>query len=176
MIRALAILLPFPSCHAVSAQEADEAHYLFPEQVPKLWTVPNAVDSNRDGALSSDEVMAAPQALVKLDKNGDGGIDAQEMGAFQRFLPMVRQHNITKVIEADGDMHISAEELANASVALINLDANGDWRITAEGMAVGDASGSVHHADIRTRKGRHGGVDSNDSRFSDQPVAGIGLR
>lgn len=38
-----------------------------------------ALDKNKDGRLSSDEISNAPAALRKLDKNGDGGIDQMEM-------------------------------------------------------------------------------------------------
>ncbi|QDT58907.1 transaldolase/EF-hand domain-containing protein [Stieleria bergensis] len=38
-----------------------------------------ALDTNKDGRLSRDEISNAPAALKKLDKNGDGVIDQMEM-------------------------------------------------------------------------------------------------
>ena len=124
-------------CRVSAAQDANDDFTLFPEQLPGLWTVPNAVDSNQDGELSMDEVLAAPEALIVLDMDGDGSLDAQEMGAFDQFLPMVRGHNITNLIDADGDVNISAEEVENASEALMILDADGNWHIDTDELTVG---------------------------------------
>lgn len=38
-----------------------------------------ALDTNKDGALSAEEIKAAPEALLKLDKNGDGELSIQEL-------------------------------------------------------------------------------------------------
>jgi len=94
---------------------------------PQLMTVPNTVDTDQDGALTMDEVLAAPQQLKTLDKNGDGEIDWKEMGAWEEQLPLVRDHNITNLIDANGDIHFSSEEIENAPNRLKLLDTNGDW-------------------------------------------------
>ena len=38
-----------------------------------------ALDVNRDGSLSADEIANASKNLAKLDKNGDGVIDRAEL-------------------------------------------------------------------------------------------------
>ena len=38
-----------------------------------------ALDTNRDGELSAQEIARAPQSLLELDQNHDGKIDRQEM-------------------------------------------------------------------------------------------------
>ncbi len=38
-----------------------------------------ALDANRDGQLSAEEIAAASQALKKLDKDGDGKLSAEEL-------------------------------------------------------------------------------------------------
>jgi hypothetical protein len=38
-----------------------------------------ALDTNKDGVLSADEIAAASENLKKLDKNGDGKIDRIEL-------------------------------------------------------------------------------------------------
>ncbi len=38
-----------------------------------------ALDLNRDGVLSSDEIQRAPESLLKLDKNGDGQLTRDEL-------------------------------------------------------------------------------------------------
>jgi len=99
-------------------------------------TVPNTVDTDQDGALTMDEVLAAPQQLKTLDKNGDGEIDWKEMGAWEEQLPLVRDHNITNLIDANGDIHFSSEEIENAPNRLKLLDTNGDWQIDKKEMRI----------------------------------------
>ncbi|MCU0981467.1 MAG: hypothetical protein MUF25_20140, partial [Pirellulaceae bacterium] len=38
-----------------------------------------AVDANHDGELSAEEIAGASQAFLKLDKNGDGKLDREEL-------------------------------------------------------------------------------------------------
>ena len=38
-----------------------------------------AIDKNKDGALTADELKNAGKALAALDKNKDGKIDQEEM-------------------------------------------------------------------------------------------------
>ncbi|MCU0750392.1 MAG: hypothetical protein MUF13_12680 [Akkermansiaceae bacterium] len=38
-----------------------------------------ALDTDKDGALSAEEIAAAPESLAKLDKNGDGKLDRGEL-------------------------------------------------------------------------------------------------
>jgi hypothetical protein len=108
----------------------------FADHMDELMTVPNAVDSNQDGELSISEVLAAPEQLKKLDKNHDGKLDFNEIGAYEPVLPLVRGHKITNLVDANGDVIISSEEIANASKSLINLDKDGDWHISAGELAM----------------------------------------
>jgi len=47
---------------------------------PPLFALMDALDTNKDGKLSAEEIKAAPQALKKLDKNKDGKLSAEEIG------------------------------------------------------------------------------------------------
>jgi hypothetical protein len=38
-----------------------------------------ALDTNRDGQISAEEIEAAPAALKKLDRNGDGKLTRHEL-------------------------------------------------------------------------------------------------
>lgn len=108
-----------------------------PALVKQLMTVPNTVDKDQNGALTLEEILHAPQQLATLDKNGDGELDWKEMGAYEEMLPFVRNHNITNLIDDDGNVHISAEEIKNAPTALRALDLDGDWQISKKEMAFG---------------------------------------
>jgi hypothetical protein len=45
----------------------------------------DALDKDRDGKLSADEVKAATESLKSLDRNSDGKLDAEEIGWPQQF-------------------------------------------------------------------------------------------
>jgi hypothetical protein len=47
---------------------------------PPLFALMEALDTNKDGKLSADEIKAAPQSLKKLDRNKDGKLSAEEIG------------------------------------------------------------------------------------------------
>lgn len=99
------------------------------ELVPQFMRVPNAIDLDGNGIYSTEEVQLAPQSLVQLDLNKDGEIDWKEMGAWEELMPLIRDHNITNLIDANGDIHISAEEILHATDNLKILDQNNDWLI-----------------------------------------------
>lgn len=109
----VAVLL---SAYALDARSQPEKAP-FHDQIPKMMTVPNAIDSNSDGKLSTQEMLATPAQLKKLDKNGDGNLDHAEVGAYLKVLPLIRNHLIFNVIDTDGDAIISAQEIANASAS-----------------------------------------------------------
>lgn len=122
----VAVLL---SAYALDARSQPEKAP-FHDQIPKMMTVPNAIDSDSDGKLSTQEMLATPAQLKKLDKNGDGKLDHAEVGAYLKVLPLIRNHLIFNVIDTDGDAIISAQEIANASASLGLLDEDGNWELS----------------------------------------------
>jgi hypothetical protein len=118
-----------------------------------------ALDLNSDNTISSDELANAPAALKKLDKNGDGRLSSDEcrpthpnrgvgmggqpggssdnMGhppSGESGGPGMSGANPPKMpldaaLDADGDGTIDADEIANASAALLTLDKNGDGQL-----------------------------------------------
>ena len=50
-----------------------------PEMMMRMMPVLAALDANRDGVISADEINNASGALKKLDRNGDGKLTAEEL-------------------------------------------------------------------------------------------------
>jgi hypothetical protein len=52
-----------------------------------------ALDTNRDGVISADEITAASASLKTLDKNGDGQLTREEFGPPPRRNPPGNQNS-----------------------------------------------------------------------------------
>jgi len=104
-----------------------------PPQLPII----NALDTNSDGVIDSNEIANASAELLTLDKNGDGKLSAEEYLPAQmanapkdgRQPPLPA---IVKTLDANGDGVIDADEIANAPAALKTLDKNGDGKLTMD--------------------------------------------
>ena len=96
-----------------------------------------ALDANQDREIDAAEIANASAALKKLDKNGDGklaqdGFMGQRPGGpgGQGGRPPLPP--LVAALDAGKDGGIDAGELANASVALKQLDKNGDGKLTQD--------------------------------------------
>ena len=97
----------------------------------------HALDADADMTLSPWEILTAPAALRGLDADHDGALSAEECGwrgaanangeARRSFM---RAHPVLVALDTDHDSSISAEEIAHGSVALRQLDRNGDGFLT----------------------------------------------
>lgn len=112
-----------------------------PDLVAQLMTIPNAIDNNQDGELSSNEILNASESLLKLDMNKDGALDSKEVGAYEKDLPFIRYHNIFNLIDSNGDIALSANEIKNAANALKPLDKNNDWHLSKKELSLGKLPG-----------------------------------
>jgi Ca2+-binding EF-hand superfamily protein len=96
-------------------------------------------DTNKDGKLTATEFWQSDQMdvdsfdlteeekgdFVKLDINGDGFIDTQELRAWEsgRFHTEDAMRKLVEAADQDQDLHITSDELAQARDALENSDA-----------------------------------------------------
>ena len=103
-----------------------------PPGLERLQTVMRTLDADNDQALSTDEVQAAAQRLLSLDSDGDGALSLEEMGGPAPIRGMIRQQYVMRALDEDGDLSVSADELARASRSLAYLDRDGDWNLSHE--------------------------------------------
>ena len=103
-----------------------------PPGLERLQTVMRTLDVDNDQALSTDEVQAAAQRLLSLDSDGDGALSLEEMGGPAPIRGMIRQQYVLRALDEDGDLSVSADELARASRSLAYLDRDGDWNLSHE--------------------------------------------
>lgn len=106
--------------------------------LPPLYA---ALDANRDGELSAEEIAGAAKALATLDKNGDGKLTRDELfpnmpanmrpgeGGPREMLARLRE------ADKDGDGKISRDEAPERLKPLFDrADANGDGKLDQDEM------------------------------------------
>ncbi len=103
-----------------------------PPRMERLQTVIRTLDADNDRSLSTDEVQEAAQRLLSLDSDGDGALSLEEMGGPAPIRGMIRQQYVIRALDEDGDLSVSADELARASRSLAYLDRDGDWNLSSE--------------------------------------------
>ena len=93
-------------------------------------------DTNADGALTQDEVLAARTAQFnKFDANGDGALELGEYknlwmeAMYERMVDRFQKH------DSDGDGKISADDFNKRFARMIQwMDRNGDGKADADDM------------------------------------------
>ncbi len=158
--KAILITLAVVSQAIVNAQSNDGSQdQPPPHRPPPMRPLPivEALDTDHDGIISAAEIAAAPQSLLKLDKNGDGELTPDEyMGPPPPDAPKNHPHPanasgqkvvaggkdknqgdrpkppvppIVAALDTDHDGTISASEIADAANSLLTLDKNGDGQL-----------------------------------------------
>jgi Ca2+-binding EF-hand superfamily protein len=100
-----------------------------------------ALDADGDRIISAWEIVTAASPLRRLDRNGDGELDAEECGFVwdkdvdptitnRARMQFMQVHPVLGALDADRDGRISLEEIEGASIALRGLDKNGDGSLS----------------------------------------------
>lgn len=102
-------------------------------------------DTDKDGALSLEEARAAaPEAFRRLDRDGNGIVDADEIAANMvaeagpgMVIPPVTLAAVSKstveLWDGNRDGKVTGQEYSDSAVTLLMLaDADGDRRVTRE--------------------------------------------
>jgi Ca2+-binding EF-hand superfamily protein len=95
----------------------------------------NAIDINRDGKLTADEIADAPKNLLKLDINGDGSITLDELQPPPEAAIASPDDLATQLFAFDrnGDGVLTASELpARMQNLFTRADANHDGKLTRD--------------------------------------------
>ncbi len=96
-----------------------------------------ALDTDGNGQLSAAEIAAAPQSLLKLDKNGDGKISPVE------YNPRLEDKTATSdleqrlmLLDKNGDGVLSADEVPERMKPMFDKgDTNHDGKLTKDEIA-----------------------------------------
>lgn len=108
-----------------------------------------AMDTNKDGRVSAEEHAAASKKMFgTMDANKDGKVTAAEMTAAQQRITgkKAKKSDLSaaekiKVIDADGDGILTAEEHAAGSRSMFEkMDTDKDGFLTKDELAAGHAS------------------------------------
>lgn len=95
-------------------------------------TIFRALDTDGDGVVTEADIDAAPDRLRALDVNGDGILTEAEIGGPTWLPGWVRQSAIVRVLDADGDLVITADDIDAAPERLRTLDLLGNGHLTED--------------------------------------------
>jgi Ca2+-binding EF-hand superfamily protein len=124
-----------PLIAAEATKDEDDPMRPFARSYFRIVKVLAALDADGDLTISASEILNAPDALRKLDRNHDGKLSAEECG----FLPpgdfdgskslladyrrdFMNDNPVLAALDTDHDGEISAAEIANSADALRSLD------------------------------------------------------
>ncbi|MDF1794488.1 MAG: EF-hand domain-containing protein [Thalassobaculaceae bacterium] len=94
-----------------------------------------AMDANKDGKLSAEEIEAFGAArFAKADANGDGKLSVEEMDNARAEQRKERFGRMIAKLDKDGDGQLSAAEMPKRGERMMKLDTDGDGAISLDEM------------------------------------------
>ena len=138
-----------------------------------------ALDTDRNGELSNEEIDGSTAALKKLDKNQDGEVTRDELRPPPPPEGVGDEHSegpggnppgrrpmgpppVIAALDTDRDGALSPQEISGASTALMTLDKNGNGSIDHEELCPRPPRGNDdgnNGQGRRERRGRMGGEE-----------------
>ncbi len=99
--------------------------------------VEQVIDANADGIIQSDEIKNAKARALLFDVNKDGALSTAELGdPFKKKDAPFRTSNIPTMLDRDGDLFWSADELDSLSALLLTIDRNSDGNLDSIELAM----------------------------------------
>ncbi|TGP20223.1 MULTISPECIES: EF-hand domain-containing protein [unclassified Mesorhizobium] len=112
------------------------------QDAPRAQRFLQHVDTNGDGAVTKDEIMAARERMFKrLDRNGDGVIDENEIETARQAIDdralaaEARLGNRWRRMDRNGDGKVSQDEFSTSTPLFDLVDRNGDGKLSADEIA-----------------------------------------
>lgn len=134
-----------------------------------------ALDTDGDTVLSTAEILAAPGALLSLDKNHDGRLSAEECGANfgdeSRLSPaspanarrkFMQSNPVLRVLDANHDGEISAAEINNSVQELLSLDSDRNGQLEPSELVPEDILAAARRTIARLDSNRNGKIDASE--------------
>ena len=115
-----------------------------------------AIDANGDGTIDAGEIANAGKALLRLDANKDGVLSAEELAPGEKANSDARKvsRTLLAALDQNRDGQLDAGEISGASSSLLNLDTDGDGKLSKNELKAGRGSDSGDRS-------RRGGSDDH---------------
>lgn len=127
---------------------------------PRLAERLKEMDTNKDGTITLDEFLARPDGrFARMDKNGDGFIDASDIAAMAKERVDYRIKRFLKDFDTNRDGKVTKEEFsARAKERFAMRDLDSDGIIGPEDLPPGVREHAMRRKEAREKEGAKEGT------------------